>query len=123
MCETVVFTINNRDSCSALALCSTSLTPRPRPLMRKRVWWLLSNLLLVLSQRIHWFSTNIDYMLAWCRGLFHWFMQLLGWHGTISLACPKSRLLTQHNQERNCSVVTGPFSPWESGSGHETSCT
>jgi len=31
--------------------------------------------------------------------LFHWLVHMLGWRGTISMDCPKSRLLTQHNQE------------------------
>jgi len=37
--------------------------------------------------------------LAITLGLFHWFMQMIGWHGTISLAFQKSRLLTWQNQE------------------------
>ena len=34
-----------------------SLVPRPHPLMRKRVWWLLSDFLVVLSQQ-SWFWTS-----------------------------------------------------------------
>ena len=67
------------------------------PLTGNRVWWLLSDFLVVLSQQ-YWSWTNVDYMLAWCKA-YHWFMHMLGWCGTISLAYPKSRLLTQHNQK------------------------
>jgi len=37
---------------------SVSLVPRPHPLTRKRVWWLLSNFLVVLSQQ-SWFWMNV----------------------------------------------------------------
>ena len=43
--------------------------PRPRLLTRKWVWWLLSNLLVVLTQQ-YWFWMNVDYMLAWCKAYF-----------------------------------------------------
>ena len=56
------------------------------PLTTKRVWWLLSDFLVVLTQQ-YWFWTN-DYMLALCKAyfiglcahldamaLFHWIVQ------------------------------------------------
>jgi len=46
-----------------------SLVPRPCPLTRKRVWWLLSDFLVVPTQQ-YWFWTNIDYLLAWCKAYF-----------------------------------------------------
>jgi len=61
--------------------------PRPPPLTRKRVWWLLSDFLVVPTQQ-YWFRMNIDYMLAWRKAyfiglcahlddvaLFHWIFQ------------------------------------------------
>ena len=50
-----------------------SLVPRPRPLTRKRVWWQLSNFLVVPSQQ-YWFWTNIDMCLG-DVALFHCFVQ------------------------------------------------
>jgi len=71
---------------------------RPEPsLKRERVWWQLSDFLVVLSQQ-YLFSTN-DYMLAWCRAYF--------------IGLSKSRALSTTR-------VTRPFSSWEVGSGYET---
>jgi len=47
-------------------------------------------------------STEFEWMLITCLhdvGSIWFVMCTLKWRGTISLDCPKSRLLTQHNQE------------------------
>jgi len=74
-------------SCSIFFSIMLSLVPRPRPLTGKRVWWQLSDFLVVPSQQ-YWFWTNTDYLLGWCRAyfiglrahlddvtLFHWLVQ------------------------------------------------
>ena len=40
--------------------------------------------------------------------LFHWLMCMLGWRGTIPLACPKIKTIDSA-QPRNCSIITRPF--------------
>ena len=85
--STDITRIGNRRIRTCTPLARTSLVPRPRPLTRKRVWWLLSNFLVVPTQQ-YWFWTNIDYILAWRKAyfigscarlddvaLFHWIVQ------------------------------------------------
>ena len=55
-----------------------SLVPRPHPLTRKRVWWLLSTSLAVPSQQ-SWFLNNWTIISV----LFHWLVQnRYCWHFT-----------------------------------------
>ena len=82
-----------------------SLVPRPHPLTRKRVWWLLSTALAVPSQQ-SWFLNN-------------WTI-IASLHCAISLACSESILLTLHNQE-SAQCSQDPFPRERVGSGHETS--
>ena len=87
-----------------------SLVPRPRPLTWRRVWWLLSDFLVVPTQQ-YWFWTTVDYMLAWCRPIslvyaHTWMM----WHYFIGLSKIKT---VDSAQPRNRSIVTDPF-PCES---------
>ena len=70
-----------------------SLMPKPYPLTRKRIWWLLSDLLVVLTQH-YWFWTNIDctlgpialvYTTLGLHDTIHWLVQidLLRGHCTL----------------------------------------
>ena len=65
------------------------LVPRPYPLTRKRVWWLLSTSLVVPNQHsymndyllMHWLAQ----MLVWC--VFHWLVQNRHNQESAQVAC------------------------------------
>ena len=84
-------------------LIAHSLVPRPRPLMRKRVWWLLSEFLVVLNQQ-SWFWTS-QRNSATCKHVIN--------------ICWKSILLNRHNQEI-AQQWPDPFPCEKAGSGHKT---
>ena len=75
---------SNTSSFWSLAVCKLEVVSCPDPhLLQGKGYWFWMNVVTYLHD----------------IGLFHWLTRMLGWHCTISLACPKSRLLTQHNQE------------------------
>ena len=74
-----------------------SLVPRPHPLTRKRVWWLLSTSLVVPSQQ-SWFLNKWTIISSWRCTISSASVNAV-WCCAISLACSESRLLTRHNQD------------------------
>jgi len=46
------------------------------------------------------------------------YVHMLGWRGTVSLDCPKSRLLTQHNQEITHHLALFLVRGWGLGTFH-----
>jgi len=77
-------------------LC-TPLTSQVSLMPRSHLSWEKGpkDFLTVLSQQ-YWIEETLIACLD-DRGPTHWLKCMLGWCGTISLACPKSRLLTQHS--------------------------
>ena len=99
----------------------TSLVPRAHLLMRKRVWWPLSDFLLVPSQQsaishVTWVAQQKR---GWGLGTRLWIRRLVDrahgcmtWRYFIGLFSIKT---ADSAQPRNCSMVTRPFSLWEGG--------
>ena len=102
-----------------------SLVPRPHPLMRKGVWWPLSDCLVVLSQQNAISHVTCVVHERWGRGLGMRLQigqlveHMVAWRSSISLGCSVSRLLTRHNQEI-AQWSPDPFPRERVGSGHET---
>ena len=105
----------------------SSLVPRSHPLMRKGVWWPLSDFLVVPSQQnaishVTWVvqqrsGWDLGMRLQTGRPVEH----MVVWRSTISLGSV-SRLLTRHNQEI-AQWSPDPFPHERVGSGHETTLT